>query len=154
MLFNFGLGIHLSILLMSKVWSKLARVGTIQTQTNYGYIPNWKPSTHPLVQKHLLTFLPSRLSPIFLTWGPNVWFGYIYSYWFVLFQKRPYCHTTNRHSHHLGVTVRPGQPRRKGLRVPVKEKGRGVNTSAPTQSRPKAATWGPIRSTLENYVSH
>lgn len=72
---------------------------------------------------------------------------------FVCFQKRPYCHTTNHHSHPPGATARLGRPHLKGQRVLVKEKGRGDSTSAPPQSRVKAATWGPTRSTLESYVS-
>lgn len=72
---------------------------------------------------------------------------------FVCFQKRPYCHTTNHHSHPPGAIARLGRPHLKGQRVLVKEKGRGDSTSAPPQSRVKAATWGPTRSTLESYVS-
>lgn len=69
----------------------------------------------------------------------------------VLFQKRPYFHTTNHHSHLPVATALLGQPPLKGQRVLVKVKGQGDSTSAPPRSRAKAATWGPTRSTLESY---
>lgn len=72
----------------------------------------------------------------------------------VPFQKRPYCHTTNHHSHPLVGTAHLGRPLLKGQRVLAKEKGRGDSTSAPPRNKVKAATWGPTRSFPESYSKH
>lgn len=121
---------HWSILLMSRVWSKLARVGHL----SIGQKEYWNETNHGHAKKDLFATKCMGLD-------------------FVCFQKRPYFHTTNRHSHLPGATALLGQPPLKGQRVLVKVKGQGDSTSAPPRSRAKAATWGPTRSTLESYVS-